>query len=34
MQVLLLENTRFHAGECRNDPVFAQEVRPPLPTAR
>ncbi len=24
--VLLLENTRFHAGEEKNDPAFAQEV--------
>ena len=26
VQVLLLENTRFHAGECKNDSIFAQEV--------
>lgn len=27
LQVLLLENTRFHAGECQNDPHFSQQVR-------
>ena len=26
LQVLLLENTRFHSGECQNDPSFAQQV--------
>lgn len=25
-QVLLLENTRFHSGESKNDPSFAQQV--------
>lgn len=27
--VLLLENVRFHKGETKNDPAFAEQVRKP-----